>query len=142
MYDRVGGKRVARRARVVAGVRARRALDVQRALLVRQVGRDVHAPVDVVVDHAAVVVPEYVHRVDGALPDHALQVQRAVEHQILLRSAGDLGLRLCEHTPKTETRQFFIFCFFFYFFVLLSFFSFLVLKTVRFIFFTRIMNDI
>lgn len=103
MYDRVGGERVAGRAGVVAGVGARRAFDVQRAVLVGQVGRDVHAPVDVVVDHPAVVVPEYVHRVDGALPDHALQVQRAVEHQILLGSTGYLGLGLCNITKTIQS---------------------------------------
>lgn len=110
MHDGVGGERVAGRARVVAGVAAGRALHVQRAPLVGQVRRDVNAPVRVVVDHPAVVIPEHVHRFHRALPDHALQVQRAVEHQVLLRGAGDLGLRLCEQTARPvsvvrETRE-------------------------------------
>lgn len=96
VYDRVRGKRVARRARVVAGMCAGCPFDVQVAVLVGQVGRHVHSPVDVVVDHPAVVVPEYEHRVHGALPDHALQVQRAVEHQILFGSACNLGLGFCK----------------------------------------------
>lgn len=110
MHDGVGGERVAGRARIVAGVAARRALHVQRAPLVGQVRRDVNAPVRVVVDHPAVVVPKHVHRFHRALPDHALQVQRAIEHQVLLRGAGDLGLRLCKQTARLvsvvhETRE-------------------------------------
>lgn len=100
VYDRVGRERVARGTRIVAGMGAGSAFDVQCAVLVRQVGRDVHTSVDVVVDHSAVVVPEYVYRVHGALLDHAFQMQRAVQHQILLGSAGYLGLCLCKKKRK------------------------------------------
>lgn len=104
MYNSVGGKGVARRARVVAGMGAGGAFNVQRAVFVGQVRRDVHASVEVVIDHPAIVVPKYVHRVHGALPDHALQVQRTVEHQVLLRSTGYLGLRLCGH-EQNKTKK-------------------------------------
>lgn len=74
----IGGKRIARRARVIAGMGARRAFDVQSTVLVRQVGRNVNTSVDVIVDHPAVVIPEYVHGVHGTLANHAFQMQRTV----------------------------------------------------------------
>jgi len=100
MYDRVGGKCVAGCASVIAGMGTGRPFNVQGAVFVRQVRRHVDAPIDIVIDHSAVVIPEYIHGIHRTLSNHALQVQRAVKHQILLGSTGYFGLRFCEQTKN------------------------------------------
>lgn len=96
VYDCVCGKRVARRTSIVARVSTRCTFDVQGAVFVRQVRRHVNAPVDIIVNHPAVMIPEYIYRIHRTLSNHTFQMQRAVKHQVLLWSTSYLGLCLCE----------------------------------------------
>jgi hypothetical protein len=103
MYIGVGGLRVAGHARVVARVIPARTRNVQDARLALQIGRDVHAPVRIVVDHPVVVVPEDVRGPLGTLQDHARELQDAAQLEVLLARAGDLGARLCEEEKIKKT---------------------------------------
>lgn len=59
-------------------------------------GGYVHTPVDIVVDHPVVVVPEDVQRGLVALDDPAREPQRRTRLQILLRGAKNLRFRFCK----------------------------------------------
>ena len=100
MDEGAGGLGVAGDAGVVAGVVPGGPSDEEGARLGGQVRGDVDTPVQVVVDHPVVVVPEDVDRRVRALPQRAQQQQRRADPQELVRLPVDLGSRLCNTRPN------------------------------------------
>jgi len=87
---------IASLAGVIARVTVRRSRHLQPALPVGEVGADVHALIDVIVDHTKVVIPEEIRRHLRGLLHQAVELQRAPGPHKFLRRAGYLRSSLCK----------------------------------------------
>lgn len=73
----------------------------ERASFGGELGRHVNPPINVVVNHAVVVVPEDVKRKLRTLDHAALKLKAGTRLQVLLRRAGYLSSCLCK---QNDTR--------------------------------------
>lgn len=96
------GLGVAGLAGVIARVAVRRPRHLQPALPVGEVGADIHALIDVVVNHTEVVVPEEIRRHFRGLLHQTVELQRASGPHEFLRRAGYLRSSLCKWPNVTR----------------------------------------